>query len=118
MSSIAIMSHNYNTRTKNNKEYNMLVALANLETKLLDGFSSLKDEVINLEDLIIKNLQEENTKFRSRVELLENKLKVGFSPSKKNCVLCFIESSLKIMKNVFYFVLKALFVLKIFRFLS
>ena len=45
-------------------------------------------------------------------------LKVGFSPSKKFCVICLIESSLKMMKNAFYFILKALFVLKIFKFLS
>ena len=36
----------------------------------------------------------------------------------KNCVICFTESPLKIMKNVFYFILKALFVLKIIKFLS
>ena len=36
----------------------------------------------------------------------------------KFCVLFLIESPLKVMKNAFYFVLKALFVLKIFKFLS
>ena len=36
----------------------------------------------------------------------------------KKCVICFIESPLKMMKNAFYFILKALFVLKIFKFLS
>ena len=36
----------------------------------------------------------------------------------KTCVICFIESPLKMMKNAFYFILKALFVLKIFKFLS
>ena len=30
---------------------------------------------------------------------------------KKNCIICFIESPLKMMKNAFYFILKALFVL-------
>ena len=45
-------------------------------------------------------------------------LKVGLSPSKKNFVISFIESSLKVMKNAFYFILKALFILKIFKFLS
>ena len=45
------------------------------------------------------------------------KLKVGLSPSKKNCVICFIEP-FKIIKSAFYFILKALFVLKIFKFLS
>ena len=36
----------------------------------------------------------------------------------KNLVICFIESPLKIMKNDFYFILKAIFVLKIFKLLS
>ena len=44
--------------------------------------------------------------------------KVGLPSSKKNCGICFIESLLKMMKNAFYFILKALFVLKIFKFLS
>ena len=37
---------------------------------------------------------------------------------KKICVICLIESPLKMMKNAFYFILKALFVLKLFKFLS
>ena len=45
-------------------------------------------------------------------------LKVGLSPSKKVCVICQSENSLKMMKNAFYFVLKAFFVLKIFKLLS
>ena len=44
--------------------------------------------------------------------------KVELSPCKNNCVICFIESTLKIIKNAFYFILKAPFVLKIFTFLS
>ena len=44
-------------------------------------------------------------------------IKVGLSPPKKNCVICLIESPL-MMKNDFYFILKALFVLKLFKFLS
>ena len=47
-----------------------------------------------------------------------SRIKVGFSPSKKNSVVCFIENPFKMMKNAFYFILKALFVLKIFQFLS
>ena len=43
--------------------------------------------------------------------------KVGLSPSKKNCVNCFIVSPIKVMKNAFYSILKALFVLKILKFL-
>ena len=36
----------------------------------------------------------------------------------KKCVICFIESTLKMMRNTFYFIFKALFLLKIFKFLS
>ena len=43
-------------------------------------------------------------------------VKVGLSPSKKKNVICFIERSLKMMKNAFYFILKAVFVLKIVKF--
>ena len=49
---------------------------------------------------------------------LIEKLNVGLSLSKKICVLCLTESPLKMIKNVFYFILKALFVLKVFKFLS
>ena len=34
----------------------------------------------------------------------------------KNCVICFVGSPLKMMKNAFYFILQALFVLKTFKF--
>ena len=37
--------------------------------------------------------------------------------SLKNRVICFIKSPLKMIENTFYFILKALFVLKIFKFL-
>ena len=37
---------------------------------------------------------------------------------KKIIFICFNESPSKMMKNAFYFILKALFVLKIFKFLS
>ena len=37
---------------------------------------------------------------------------------KRFCLIYLIESPLEIMKNSFYFILKALFVLKIFKFLS
>ena len=37
---------------------------------------------------------------------------------KRNCFISFNEKPLKMMKNPFYFILKALFVLKIFNLLS
>ena len=44
--------------------------------------------------------------------------KVGLSPSKKNFFVCVTESPLKMIKNAFYFILKAIFVLKMSKFLS
>ena len=57
------------------------------------------------------------TYIERRMEIIRN-LNVGLSSSKKNCFICFNGSPLKIMKNAFYFTLKAFFVLKIFKFLS
>ena len=48
----------------------------------------------------------------------DNDIQVGLSPSKKSCVICLITNPLKMMKIAIYFILKALFVLKIFKFLS
>ena len=45
-------------------------------------------------------------------------VKVRLSSSNNNCIFCFIENPLKKMKNAFYFIWKALFVLKIFKILS
>ena len=47
----------------------------------------------------------------------DGNLKVGLSSSKKIYLICFNESLLKMLKNAFYFILKALFILKIFGFL-
>ena len=53
-----------------------------------------------------------------KTQKLKFLIQVRLSPSKKHCVVCLIKSPLKMMKNVFHFILKVLFVLKIFEFLS
>ena len=45
-------------------------------------------------------------------------VKVGLSPSKKSSLFASMLALQKMMKNAFYFIIKALFVLKIFKFLS
>ena len=47
-----------------------------------------------------------------------DEFKVELSPSKKKIFIYFSDSLSKIMKNAFYFILKALFVCKIFKFFS
>ena len=53
-----------------------------------------------------------------KIKIFENEVKTFYLNSnshlpKKKCVIFFIESPLKMMKNAFYSILKALFVLKI-----
>ena len=63
----------------------------------------------------------ENTENKNKIksaEIIKKLFKVRLSPSKKICVICLIEIPLKIMKNAFYSILKALFILKIFKLLS
>ena len=54
----------------------------------------------------------------SKLNELKENLKSNYHLPKKNCVICLIGSPLKMMKNAFYFILKALFVLQLFTFLS
>ena len=55
---------------------------------------------------------------KNNIYIYISKLKVRLLSSKKKYVIFLIESPLKMMKNAFYFILKALFVLTIFKFLS
>ena len=48
----------------------------------------------------------------------DESLKSDSQLPKKYCFICFNESLLKMMKNIFYIILKALFILKILKFLS
>ena len=55
---------------------------------------------------------------RLNLEKVHRILKSDSHRLKEIHFICFIESPLKIMRNSFYFILKTLFVLKIFKFLS
>ena len=57
-------------------------------------------------------------KRKSQWELEDQYLKLDPHLPKKFLIICFNESPLKMMKNALYFILKALFVLKILKFLS
>ena len=74
------MSHAYNTRnnssspnTAENESVNIGMILS-LEKKLLSCFDRVDKELLNLKDVIIKNLQIENQHLRSKVNFLENKV--------------------------------------------
>ena len=77
------MTHNYNTRhnqlVANNEENNVLDPqtsdpIINLEKKIFSRFDGLDKELLNLKDVIIKDLQFENQRLRMKVNNLENKI--------------------------------------------
>ena len=55
---------------------------------------------------------------KTRTSFFFSNLKSDSHLPKKVCIICFIESLSKVMKNASYFILKALFVFNIFKFLS
>ena len=48
--------------------------IINLEKKMTSRFDGLDIELLNLKDVIIKNLQTENERLRKKVNVLENKI--------------------------------------------
>ena len=72
-----IGNHEYNTRSKDATHVDqpdLLLALSKVESKLIKNITNLKEEVINLKDIIIKNLQDENKRLKTEVYVLENKI--------------------------------------------
>ena len=50
------------------------ILIINLEKKMTSRFDGLDNELLNLKDLIIKNLQVDNERLRKKVNVLENKI--------------------------------------------
>ena len=67
------MIHEYNTKAKNDSAV-ASESLQNLEDIIIKNINSVKDEIINLKDTVIKRLQEDNEKLREKRLQLENKL--------------------------------------------
>ena len=67
------MIHEYNTKAKNDSAV-ASESLQNLEDIIIKNINSVKDEIINLKDTVIKRLQEDNEKLREKRRQLENKL--------------------------------------------
>ena len=76
------MTHTYNTRNSNiNNEENendqatkISNLIINLEKKLISRFDGVDKVILNLKDVIIKNLQLKNQRLQTRVNNLENKV--------------------------------------------
>ena len=76
--------------------------------RIWSNWTQLHTELTFLKRRFQKNGYPENFMDKCFKKFLSNihVVKVGLSPSKKNCVICFIEISLKMMNNAFYFILK------------
>ena len=87
-----LMSHPYQTRSQtfdgssdtSGTTFSFATSenITNLETKLLSRFDELTKELLNVKDVIIKNLQAENERLRGKVCSLESK--VTFLAIKQN----------------------------------
>ena len=90
---MAHLSHGYNTRNNssispiaeeqssetisNDSEISETAMLIkNLEKNMNSRFDGLDKEIINLKEVIIKNLQIENERLRKKVDDLENKIEI------------------------------------------
>ena len=51
-------------------------SLDKLEKSIVQSINSLKDEIINLKDIVIKNLQGENTRLKVKYAKLENRVAI------------------------------------------
>ena len=70
-------SHEYSTRSKyttNADQPGFLSALSNVGSNLMQSINNSKDRVINLNDVIIKNLQDKSKRLKTKVNVLENKI--------------------------------------------
>ena len=65
-----VMTHEYNTQTKEAVVSNE--ALAKVEENIISTINCLKEEILNLKDIVIKRLQEENKKVWEKCSKLEN----------------------------------------------
>ena len=65
------MSHDYKSRAKKDTEQDLL---AKLEQNIIKSICEAKDEVLNLKDIVIKNVQEGNTRCHGKWHYLEKKV--------------------------------------------
>ena len=97
---------------KNNK-FKLSARTWNEKFELPDGLHSVLDIQDYFEYILKKKHGEktDNPPIRIYVNKIENGIafKVGLSPSKKVCVICFIESPLKMIKKCFLFHLESSF---------
>ena len=64
------MLYDYSTRAKKDKEQDFL---ARFEQNIIKSVSELKGKVLNLKDIVIKNLQEGNTRLHANNAIISKR---------------------------------------------
>ena len=71
-------THDYNTRSKEISDSKVLVEISKLREELVENFkksfTGIKDEIINLKEVIIKDLQNENKRLNDVVNQMQEKI--------------------------------------------
>ena len=70
-------NHEYDTRSKdtiNADLVDLLSALSKVESNFMQNITTLKDEVINSKNMVIENIQDENKRLKTKVNVLKNKI--------------------------------------------
>ena len=71
-------THGYSTRSKERSDSKILDKISKLREELVEnfkkGFTDIKGEIINLKEVIIKNLQNENKRLNDEVSQLKDKI--------------------------------------------
>ena len=70
------MSHDYNTRNNKKSAEMSQDSLDKLKKAIFQSVNGLKDEIINLKHIVIKNLQDENARLKEKCEKLENRVAI------------------------------------------
>ena len=70
------MFHDYNTRNKKKSTEMSRGWLDKLEKFIVQSINGLKDEIINLKDIVINKLQDENARLEEKCEKLEYRVAI------------------------------------------
>ena len=70
------MTHDYNNRRKKKSAEINQDSLDKFKKSIVHSISSLKDEIINLRDIVYKYLQDENARLKEKFEKFGNRVAI------------------------------------------
>ena len=77
---MSVLNHKYNTRSSSSRSesanYNnqVLEAVNGIKNSLNSRFDALHNEFLNLKDVVIQRLQDDNTRLKERIAVLEKRV--------------------------------------------